>query len=53
MRDWRQASGDMRRRRSRAWRGVEVFFCILFVRIVFMAARRVPRRVNRKPRVVK
>ena len=51
--DWIQARGDMRRRRSSGWRGVEKLFCIRLVRIVFMAANSVPSSVNRKPRVVK
>jgi hypothetical protein len=43
----------MRRRRSRGCRGVESLTWIRFVRIVFMAARSVPRRVRQKPRTVK
>lgn len=53
MMDWRQARGDMRRSRSSGWRGVEKLRWIRFVRIVLMAASKVPRRVNKKPRVVK
>jgi hypothetical protein len=44
----------MRRRRSRGWRGWESRDCWMwFVRRVFVAARRVPRRVRRRPGTVK
>ena len=51
--DWIDANGDIRRSRSRGWRGEERDFCMVLVSTVFIAARIVPRKVRTRPRMVK